>query len=225
MSRRFQSVALDGGAASGKSSTARELAARRHFIHIDTGAHYRALTAQALKSGLEAEATDALQSFLDTLDFETRIEGRTGRMQLNGNVAEDASLRTQAVNEAVSQFAALPMVRDAVKRYQQAQVEVAREHGFNGIVMDGRDIGSVILPEADLKIFLFADAATREKRRLAEGITDAIAKRDRLDAKRATAPLSAAEDAVKIDNSHLPLDSVVSRIEALLDQHWEATSL
>ncbi|MFP4283072.1 MAG: (d)CMP kinase [Opitutales bacterium] len=213
----FQILALDGGAASGKSSTARALADRRHFLHIDTGTHYRAVTAAALQAGISPEDETALGELLAQLELETRLEDRSGHLVLNGAQPSDASLRTPEVNAAVSRFAALPAVREAVKRYQQAQVEVAREAGFAGLVMDGRDIGTVILPEADLKVFLFADEATRAERRAAEGQTDTIAERDRMDAKRKTAPLSAAPDAVKLDNSHLTLEQVVDEIERLLD--------
>jgi|TARA_B110000438_G_scaffold203120_1_gene194826 cytidylate kinase len=214
---RFHVIALDGGAASGKSSSSRELAARRHFLHIDTGAHYRAVTAHALEAAIEPTAGPELESLLADLTFETEISTRSGLLKINGKVPVDATLRTEAVNAAVSKFAAIPAVREAVKRYQKSQVEVARSNRFNGIIMDGRDIGSVILPGADLKLFLFADAQTREKRRQAEGISDAIAQRDQMDEKRKTAPLSATSDAIKIDNSNLSLAEVVTKIEELLD--------
>lgn len=213
----FKIVALDGGAASGKSSTARELAARRHFLHIDTGAHYRAVTAEALAAGLAPVESPELHRLVGSLRLITVVEAREGRMALNGKVPAEASLRAPEVNAAVSQFAALPMVREAVKRYQRSQVEVAQRHGFHGLVMDGRDIGTVILPEADLKVFLTADEDTRAARRAGEGQVDSIARRDQIDAGRATAPLAAADDAVVIDNSDLPLEGVVDRIESLLD--------
>lgn len=214
----FQILALDGGAASGKSSTARALAARRHFLHIDTGTHYRAVTAEALRQGVAPETGPALEKLLAGLELSTVVEERQGRLALGGVVPPDASLRTPAVNEAVSRFAAIPAVREAVKRYQQAQVEVARGAGFSGLVMDGRDIGTVILPDADLKVFLFADEATRAARRAREGQTDSIAARDKMDSARKTAPLAAADDAVRLDNSNLTLEEVVDRIAALLDE-------
>lgn len=213
----FPILALDGGAASGKSSTAREIAARRHFLHVDTGSHYRALTAAALAAGVQPEASPKLADLLAALQFDTEIDGHEARMSINGEVPPDAFLRTAAVNQAVSQFAALPPVRDAVKRYQQSQVEEASENGFSGLVMDGRDIGTVIFPDATLKVFLFADEATRTARRQLEGLTDTIAERDRLDSKRVAAPLVPASDAVRLDNSALTLTEVVDRIEELLD--------
>jgi CMP/dCMP kinase len=217
MAPPFQILALDGGAASGKSSTARLLAERRHFLHVDTGTHYRAVTAEALRRGVAPEPGAALEALLGAMRLETVVEGREARLALNGTIPSPASLRAPAVNQAVSPFAARPEVREAVKLYQRAQVEVARGGGFRGLVMDGRDIGTVILPEADLKVFLFADEATRAARRAREGQTDAIAERDRLDAQRKTAPLAAAPDAVCLDNSALSLEEVVARIEALLD--------
>ena len=213
----FRIVALDGGAASGKSSTARQLAARRHFLHVDTGSHYRAVTACALEAGLEAEENAALDALLAQLRFETEVDDHTGVLRLNGEIPADARLRSAAVNHAVSRFAALPSLREAVKRYQRAQVDFARRAGFAGLVMDGRDIGTVILPQADLKVFLEADEATRTARREQEGQHDTIAARDKLDSSRAAAPLQAAPDALRIDNSALPLEGVVARIEAALD--------
>lgn len=214
----FRILALDGGAASGKSSSARALAARRHFLHIDTGTHYRAVTAAALDAGVPPEEGPALDALLRRLDFSTVVEEREGHLAINGTVPPPASLRRPEVNEAVSRFAALPSVRDAVKRYQQSQVQIARAEGFAGLVMDGRDIGTVILPKADLKVFLFADEATRTARRAEEGQTDAIAARDRLDAGRATAPLRPADDARHLDNSHLSLEEVVAQIEQWLEE-------
>jgi cytidylate kinase len=107
-------------------------------------------------------------------------------------------------------------VREAVKSYQREQVDVARQEGFAGVVMDGRDIGTVILPDADLKVFLQADPDTRQRRREMEGATDVIRDRDRRDSSRATAPLKPASDAVVIDNSEIGLEEVVDIIIGLL---------
>lgn len=216
-SPHFKILALDGGAASGKSSTARSLAKRRHYLHVDTGTHYRAVTAQALSEGIAPSEGPELDALLARIVLTTVVEEREARLALNGTVPPDSDLRTPSVNETVSRFAALPTVREAVKCYQRNQVEVAKNAGFNGLVMDGRDIGTVILPEANLKIFLTADEATRAARRALEGVDDSIADRDRMDAKRKTAPLSAASDAIQLDNSSLTLEEVVDQIEALLD--------
>jgi cytidylate kinase len=100
--------------------------------------------------------------------------------------------------------------------YQRGQAEVARAHGFCGLVMEGRDIGSVVLPQAEVRVFLQADPLARAQRRAAEGQTDAVAQRDLLDSTRATAPLVCPEGATRIDNTHLPLVEVVAQVKALI---------
>lgn len=214
----FAVIAIDGGAASGKSSTSKLLASRRQLLHVDTGSHYRAVAFAALQAGLPAEDSPALRQFLAGLSLSSRIVGHESLIRFgDGDPPEAADLRSNAVNRVVSPFSALPSVREAVKAYQRNQVGLARERGFNGIVMDGRDIGTVILPDAGLKVFLTADAATRQRRRELEGGKDTISDRDKRDSSRATAPLRPAGDAVIIDNSTLSLDEVVARIEDLLD--------
>ena len=214
----FLVVAIDGGAASGKSSTSKLLASRRDLLHVDTGSHYRAVAFAALQGGLAPEDSPGLRRFLAGLALSSRIEGHESRICFNDAPPPgDADLRSEAVNRAVSPFSALPCVRETVKAYQRDQLRLAREHGFKGIVMDGRDIGTVILPDADLKVFLTADAATRQRRREREGGSDTISDRDKRDSSRATAPLKAAPDAVILDNSNLTLEQVVARIEDLLD--------
>lgn len=213
----FHVVAIDGGAASGKSSTSRRLAEQCHWLHVDTGSHYRAVALAALRAGLQPVDSPGLRQFIGTLSFSSRIVGNQSLICFNeGDPPEDADLRSEPVNQAVSPLSALPFVREAVKAYQQQQVGLARENGFNGIVMDGRDIGTVILPGADLKIFLHADMETRQQRREAEGASDAISDRDRRDSSRSTAPLKPAADAVLIDNSNLSLEGVVRKILSLL---------
>ncbi|MGC9452329.1 MAG: (d)CMP kinase [Oceanipulchritudo sp.] len=215
--RPFVVVAIDGGAASGKSSTSRLLAARRNLLHVDTGSHYRAVAFASLKAGLQPEDTLAMRRFLAGLEISSRIVGRESLICFMGQDPPDmADLRSGQVNQSVSRFAALPFVREAVKAYQRDQVPLARKAGFSGIVMDGRDIGTVILPEADLKIFLTADSATRQRRRELEGARDVISDRDRQDSSRATAPLRPAPDAIVLDNSTLSLEEVVARVEGYL---------
>lgn len=215
--KEFKVVAIDGGAASGKSSTARVLAKRGHWLHVDTGTHYRAITAACLEQGIEAEAEGGLVEFLGTLELSTVVEGNEARIAVQGLPIEAPHLRTEAVNSHVSSYAARPEVREAVKRYQRGQVEFAREHGFNGLVMDGRDIGSVILPDADLKVFLHADEETRQARRALEGETDSVRDRDRLDKARKAAPLVVPRGAFSIDNSQLSLEQVVQLIWERVD--------
>ncbi|HSH09887.1 MAG TPA: (d)CMP kinase [Oceanipulchritudo sp.] len=214
----FLVVAVDGGAASGKSSTSRELARRFNFLHVDTGAHYRAVALACLQAGVSWKDTANLRPFLQSMRLSARIKGHESLVCFrNSEPPLQEDLRSEAVNRVVSGFAAEPLVREAVKAYQRGQVDLAREQGFAGIIMDGRDIGTVILPDADLKIFLKADPAMRQRRRELEGGADTVTDRDRKDSTRATAPLMAAEDAVVIDNSHLSLPQVVEQVVALLN--------
>ena len=208
----FIRVAVDGGAASGKSSTSRGVAAEHGLLHVDTGAHYRAVTRALLDAGALPSDGATVAKALGSLRLGTRVVGNAGQLTLGGSVPADASLRTPEVNTAVSQFAALPAVRAFLFDYQRAQVGVARSAGFAGIIMEGRDIGSVILPDAEVRIFLEADADARSARRAAEGQSDAIALRDRQDATRTAAPMVCPAGATRIDNTRLSLAEVVGRV-------------
>jgi cytidylate kinase len=208
-------VAIDGGAASGKSSSSRILADRFNLLHVDTGSFYRHITAELLRRGVPHADRAALLAALPSLAFSTRLDGRSARMLVDGQPAGD-EIRDQRVNEHVSHYAAIPEVRQVLLGYQRGQAEVARQHGFRGLVMEGRDIGSVIFPDADFRFFLHADPAERAKRRAAEGRQDSIAERDRLDSSRKAAPLVVPAGAIDIDSTFLTLEQVVDKMAALI---------
>jgi cytidylate kinase len=212
----FIIVAIDGGAASGKSSTADALSARFHLLHVDTGSFYRAVTAELLRRGVRHDQLPAVRSALAGLTLGTRVTGRRAEIEIDGHGA-GAEIRSKAVNENVSFFAAIPVVRQTLLAYQRGQADEARRHGFHGLVMEGRDIGSVIFPDADFRFFLQADPAERARRRAAEGQQDAILERDRIDSSRKTAPLACPPGAVAIDSTHLSREEVVARIAALIE--------
>lgn len=218
MSDSFIVIAVDGGAASGKSSTSRALAERFNLLHVDTGAHYRTIALSLLECGIKS--VEALEAegvgLLDNLKLGTDVCAHEASMSIGGRVPASSEIRNDAVNAVVSQFASVPAVRRFLFDYQRSQVNVARERGFSGLIMDGRDIGSVIFPDADLRIFLTADVVARERRRAAEGIADSIASRDKLDASRKTAPLACPEGATLIDSTFLNLDQVVDKISAMI---------
>ncbi|WP_221029292.1 (d)CMP kinase [Actomonas aquatica] len=214
----FIIVAIDGGAASGKSSTSRALSERFNLLHVDTGSFYRTMTAELLRTGLAAGDEAGIAIAAQALPLETSVEGRRAQMKINGRVVPDAEIRTPEVNANVSHFAAVPQLRQALLDYQRGQAQVARDHGFRGLVMEGRDIGSVIFPDADFRFFLHADPVERARRRAAEGQTDSITERDRLDASRKTAPLACPDGATDIDSTHLTLPEVVD----LLSEHLSA---
>jgi cytidylate kinase len=209
-------VAIDGGAASGKSSSSRILADRFNLLHVDTGSFYRHITYEFLRRGVRHDDAKALHAAVADLKFSTQLEGRSARMLIGGEPASD-EIRGQRVNEHVSHYAAIPEVRTALLAYQRGQADVARQHGFRGLVMEGRDIGSVIFPDADFRFFLHADPVERAKRRAAEGRQDSIAERDRLDSSRKTAPLACPPGAIDIDSTFLTLDQVVDKMAALIE--------
>lgn len=216
----FIIVAIDGGAASGKSSSSRALSEQFHLLHVDTGSFYRAITAELIRRGVAAADHPAVKAALAGLPLGTRVEGRSARMEIAGRVAGD-EIRSREVNEQVSHFAAIPEVRTALLAYQRGQAGVARTHGFKGLVMEGRDIGSVIFPHADFRFFLQADPTERARRRANEGQQDSIAERDRLDSSRKTAPLAVPAGAISIDTTHLTLAEVVKTMAVSLAARLE----
>jgi cytidylate kinase len=211
----FTIIAIDGGAASGKSSTSRILADRFNLLHVDTGSFYRHITYELLRRNVPHTDHAAIVRAVAELRFETRLNGRSAQMLIGGQPAGD-EIRGQDVNSHVSHYAAIPEVREALLAYQRGQVDVAQQHGFRGLVMEGRDIGSIIFPHADFRFFLHADPVERAKRRAAEGRQDSIAERDRLDASRKTAPLVVPAGAIDIDSTFLNLEQVVDKMAALI---------
>src|SRR4051812_47729285 len=208
----FTIIAIDGGAASGKSSTSRALADRFNLLHVDTGSFYRHLTAELLRRGVKHSDQLAVETELSKLKFSTRLAGRSAQMLIGGQPAGD-EIRDQRVNENVAHFAAIPRLREVLIDYQRGQVEVGRQHGFRGLVMEGRDIGSKIFPNADFRFFLFADPVERAKRRAAEGRQDAITQRDTIDSHRLN---QSAQGAIAIDSTYLTLDQVVDKMAELI---------
>ncbi len=208
----FTIVAIDGGAASGKSSTSRALSERFNLLHVDTGSFYRTLTAELLRHGVKNDDPAAIATQAAVLQLDTAVEGRRAQMKVNGRLVPEAEIRSAAVNASVSHFAAVPELRAALLAYQRNQATVARDHNFPGLVMEGRDIGSVIFPAADFRYFLHADPVERARRRAAEGQEDSIVERDRLDTTRKASPLAVPAGATDIDSTHLTLDEVVDRI-------------
>lgn len=214
-------IAIDGPAGSGKSSTAKAVAKRLGFKHLDSGAFYRAITHAALQHGIAAETWNDLDTAaLNGLAVSSEPSDEGFRLKVGDQDVTEA-IRAPEVNAHVSQMAAVPAVRE----WLMDQLRSAAES--TSLVSDGRDIGTVVFPEADLKVFLIAQSETRAKRRLAEqgnenpsyidiqNEVDRLGKRDRADSQRATAPLKQAKDAVVIDTTGLSFDEQVERIVKL----------
>ncbi len=214
-------VAVDGPAGAGKSTVARAVAQRLHYHYVDTGAMYRALTWKALRSGVDLRDARAVARVLDTMDLTLIAAGPDDadtRVLVDGEEVSE-QIRTPEVHASVSLVAGYPAVRAAMTRRQR---ELAQE---GGVVMDGRDIGTFVLPDAELKVFLTADLAVRAARRQAElrargfamsleSLQEDIRRRDRLDMEREVAPLRKAADALHIDTSRLSVAAVVEQILA-----------
>jgi cytidylate kinase len=208
-------IAIDGPAASGKSSTARAVAERLGLVHVDSGALYRAATLLAIREGLEDP--EAIAHLAAGADVALVRDGSSLRVLIGGVPAEPA-IRDPAVTAGVSAVAAMPAVRAWVDTRLRAAIAE-----WGGGVMDGRDIGTVVFPDARLKVFLIATPEARATRRLSQdrrGVDPAarvaeaarLAERDRLDAGRAVAPLRQAEDALLLDTTDLGFAEQVDRI-------------
>jgi cytidylate kinase/ribonuclease P protein component len=207
--KAFLSVAIDGPAASGKSSVARILGEKYRFLSVGTGDHYRILTFFLLKNGIENTHQEAIAQAIQAFSFGTQLDGSRAHLTVNGICPKSSELRSEIVNKNVAIFAQIPQIRQKLRIYQQNLVHLARKFSFAGIVMEGRDIGTHILPQADIKIFLTAAAEIRENRRQMEGGKDAIGQRDALDG-------SSENDATIIDTTHRSLENVVEVIEKLI---------
>jgi cytidylate kinase len=204
-------IAIDGPAASGKSSVARELARRLGFIYVNSGAVYRAITWHLLRKGINAEDSNRIAQTLESAEITCRIQDSESRILVdNADPAEH--LRDDRVNESVSRVSRLPLVRQIVG---QQLHERARS---DDLVVEGRDIGSVVFPETHYKFYVDASPEVRLRRRAAQGERDEIALRDHADFSRSVSPLVIAEDAHVIDTSHLTIKAVVNEIISLLKQ-------
>ena len=209
-------IAIDGHSSCGKSTMAQDLARRINYIYIDTGAMYRTVTLYALRNGMIAADgtidTERLQQQMDSIKISFAYNQATGRPDtyLNGECVEK-EIRTIEVSSCVSPIAALPFVREQLVKQQQ---DMGRE---KGVVMDGRDIGTNVFPDAELKIFVTADAKVRAQRRYDElkgkgmeadydEIYKNVVERDYIDSHRETAPLRKAEDALVLDNSTMTIE-------------------
>ena len=210
-------IAIDGGAATGKSSTSKRLAKYFNLLHVDTGSHYRTITHALLQAGASPGDKEAVQRLLSEMVLQTRIDGQSAQLQINGHSPTQEELRSTQVNQNVSAFAALPELRQALFAYQRDQEKVARMHHFKGLIMEGRDIGSVILPDANFRFYLHADEETRAARRAKQGETDSIAQRDKQDKQRQAAPLTCPEGALRIDTGTLDLEGVIQQIIGIIE--------
>jgi cytidylate kinase len=216
-------VAIDGPSGSGKSSTSRAVASRLGLRYLDTGAMYRAMTWWMLRHDVAVNDPLAVAERCDEPNLESGTDPAAPTITVDGADVASA-IRTPEVTEAVSPVSAVPQVRARLLQLQRAAISDALAGAGAGIVVEGRDIGSVVAPDADVKVYLTADAAARAARRAAEeGGADlastetSLLTRDRIDSTRAASPLTMAEDAVHIDSTPYSLEEVVDLIVGLVE--------
>jgi CMP/dCMP kinase len=198
-------VAIDGPAASGKSSVARELARRLGFTYVNSGAMYRAATWYVLEHGIAPENAADIARSIEAAPFVCDLENNESRIRI-GEIDPTSFLRDDRVNDNVSVVSSVPRVRELLVQMMRRYVLA------HDVVMEGRDIGSVVFPNTPYKFYIDASPDIRLQRRIAEGQRDQIAVRDRVDSSRRASPLVIAEDAHVIDSSNLTIEAVVGEI-------------
>ena len=207
-------ITIDGPAGAGKTTVSRNLAARLGYTYVDTGALYRGVALAAARSGVEPDDDQGLARLLDGLNIDFSQQGGQSRLQVNGEDVTDL-IRTPEISMAASAVSARPVVRSFL-------LDVQRDLGSRrAAVFEGRDMGSVVFPDADVKFFLSADLKTRARRRYRElgaaaaslaQVEKDMARRDGNDSNRALAPLAPAPDAVRIDSTDLSAEAVVEKM-------------
>lgn len=215
------SIAIDGPAGAGKSTIARYLAQELDCRYVDTGAIYRTVAYFLSLLGISPKDTDGVNRYIDELTVEIEYDGEGCQHMLMNGMDVTGEIRTQEIGQKASMVSAQPAVREMLLDMQR---ETARRYS---VVMDGRDIGTVVLPQADVKFFLTASPEVRAERRckelLAKGqkaqysdVLQEIRKRDDQDTHRAIAPLKQAKDAVRVDSSNMTVDQVLEEMKRII---------
>ncbi len=202
---------MDGPAASGKSTLARELAKRLGLVMVNSGAMYRAVTWKALQENIDPADHAAIVDLLGRILIQCGENGMTSTITIDG-VDPAAELRAEAINANVSAISAIPEVRNLLVDLQRNYLD------HTSIIMEGRDIGSVVFPNTPFKIYVDADESVRAARRVHDGEADSVAKRDAADSERTHAPLIVADGAVVLDTSHHTIESGVDAAIEILKQ-------
>lgn len=214
-------IAIDGPASSGKSTIAKQIARQLNIAYVDSGAIYRTITYALLENNIQPNDSEAIKEQLQLFDIELMADQDYFEVRLNQQPI-GLEIRSEQVTAAVSEVSAYPFVREYVNHKLQ---QLSRNHS---VIMDGRDIGTVVLPEAEVKIFLTASAEVRAQRRYEENkqrnqltqsyedILQAIIERDRYDSNRKIAPLRKAEDAIEVDTSNLTVEEVVNKVISMI---------
>ena len=216
-------VAIDGPASSGKSTISKLIAKENHFVYLDTGAMYRVVTLAVLRNNISLDDYEAIEKLVQTIEIGFSMQDGKQSVFMNGEDVTD-EIRSVEVTRNVSAVSALKEVRTRLVHLQQ---EIAETHS---IIMDGRDIGTVVLPQAEIKIFLVASVEERARRRFIENqekgiemsyeeLVEDIRRRDHIDSTRKESPLRKAEDAIEVDTTKMTIEDVVKVVTALIQKN------
>jgi len=207
---KHQAIAIDGTAGSGKSTLAKQLAKRLGLIMVNSGEMYRAVTWEVLRNGIDPADQAAVVAALREMELECGVEDGQSTIRVGGR-DPGGELRSDRVNGNVSAVSAVPEVRERLVALQKSFLDLG------DVVMEGRDIGTVVFPDTPFKIYIDASEGVRNARRVADGEQDSVASRDAADSKRSTAPLRVAEGATVLDTSELGVEQVVEAAVAVLN--------
>ena len=216
-------VAIDGPASSGKSTISKLIAKENHFVYLDTGAMYRVVTLAVLRNNIALDDYEAIENLVQNIEIRFSMKDGKQSVFMNGEDVTD-EIRSVEVTKNVSAVSAIKEVRTRLVHLQQ---EIAENHS---IIMAGRDIGTVVLPQAEIKIFLVASVEERAKRRFIENqekgieisyeeLVEDIRRRDHIDSTRKESPLKKAEDAIEIDTTTMTIEDVVKTVTALIQKN------
>ena len=216
-------VAIDGPASSGKSTISKLIAKENHFLYLDTGAMYRVVTLAVLRNNISLDDYEAIEKLVQTIEIGFSMQDGKQSVFMNGEDVTD-EIRSVEVTRNVSAVSALKEVRTRLVHLQR---EIAENHS---IIMDGRDIGTVVLPQAEIKIFLVASVEERARRRFIENqekgiemsyeeLVEDIRRRDHIDSTRKESPLRKAEDAIEVDTTKMTIEDVVKVVTALIQKN------
>lgn len=226
---RFYKIAIDGYSSCGKSTLARDLAKAIDFVHIDTGAMYRAVTLYLIENDIVPASIDQIDKVIESLDIDFRTIGNKLIVHLNG-IPVEPEIRQQNVSNLVSQVSTIKSVRSHLVNLQRKISKTMP------VIMEGRDIGTVVFPDADVKLFVTANIEARVNRRYTElqnkgieiskeEVQKNLEMRDRIDSTREIAPLRQAEDAIVIDNSNMDRKEQLTYVLGIVQSHFDSTSI
>lgn len=222
-------VAIDGPAGSGKGTITKLVAQKTGLVNVDTGAMYRCVALKSLRNNIKSDEVEKVERLLEDIDIEIKREGENQIILLNGEDVSD-EIRTPEIDACVAKFAALGCVRNKVTPLQRKMGEI------QDVIMEGRDIGTTVFPNADVKIYLDASVEERARRRYKqdiekgmnvtyEEVLDSIIKRHKLETERKIAPLVQAKDAIYIDSSNLTIEEVVDKVIETIKEKKDAKGI